>query len=36
MAHSRTPWATAADPYHPPGWWHDLGLVLDEFEDDDN
>ena len=32
------PWqgTNVVDPYHPPvvGWWHDLGLGLDEFEFD--
>jgi hypothetical protein len=28
------PWATAVDPYHPVGWWEDLGLGADEFVDD--
>jgi hypothetical protein len=35
MAHRRSPWAQAFDPYHPPvGWWEDLGLGIDEFGDD--
>ena len=29
------PWATAFDPYHRPGWWHDLPIVgVDQADDD--
>jgi hypothetical protein len=34
MAHRDSPFAVPVDPYHPPvGWWEDLGLGAEEFDD---